>query len=133
MENKFIVGIASFLTGVIISRIIIEKAMKTLSQEEKARLIDGFTGTRTYGFIPVLVAILIFIGLNRYSDFNKQTILYAYTVLLSFVIVGMQIFVIRKLTKLEFPKSYIKKYNFSRVIYFLGLGGFIWSLFVKYN
>lgn len=126
-----IVGVSLLMAGIIISRILNEKAMKVLSQEDKARLIDGFSGARAYGFIPLVILIGAFIGLNKYSNLDKQMIFYVYIILLLAFVVGMQIFVSRKLTKLEFPKSYIKKFSFSRAVYFLGFGAFICLLLTK--
>lgn len=122
MIVSYPVGIISFLIAVIVSRILNEKAMKKLSQEDKARLIDSFSGMRAYGFIPVVLIIIIYFLIVEFTAIDGAVLHIGYIVLLLLFIIGMQSFIYNKLTKLNFPKEYIKVFNVSRIIYFVGIG-----------
>ncbi len=48
-------GIIALLVSLVASRIINEQGYRTLTSEQKIRLMDGFSNARAYSMIPVLV------------------------------------------------------------------------------
>ena len=50
-------GYIALFAGVIVSRIINERGYRILSNEEKVRLMDGFSKARAYSLIPLLLLI----------------------------------------------------------------------------
>ncbi len=131
MDTQSIIGMVFLFAGIIISRIINERAMKKLTADEKVKLIDGFSGLRLYSIIPIVVVIGLFVVLNRYSTLSSITVFVIYISLLLFIVFALQMVVHKKLLSLEFPKSYLKMYHISRVFYLTGFGGFLATLFVK--
>ncbi len=59
-------GITVFAALYIASRVIGERALRRLSQEEKARLIDKFSGFRIFSAVVVLLFVLIFLAAENY-------------------------------------------------------------------
>jgi hypothetical protein len=57
----FYIGLAGMFTGLIVSRILLERALRLLSADEKLRLLDNFSRLRAFGSIPlVLIAFMFF-------------------------------------------------------------------------
>jgi len=50
-------GYIALFAAVIVSRIINERDYRILSNEEKVRLMDGFSKARAYSLIPLLLLI----------------------------------------------------------------------------
>ena len=50
-------GFIALLLAVLASRIINERGYRHLSSEEKVTLMDGFSKTRAYSMIPIIILI----------------------------------------------------------------------------
>jgi hypothetical protein len=64
-----LLGLAMFVGAYIVSRIVRERALKRLSTEQKAQLLDAFSGYRTYFMsaavcLPFLYFVAIKSGLQ---------------------------------------------------------------------
>jgi|WetSurMetagenome_2_1015567.scaffolds.fasta_scaffold915455_1 hypothetical protein len=117
-----------FIACWFIGRLINENALKGLSIEEKAKLIDGFSGIRIYSIIPVAVICIAYIVAIKFMTINHAILISTYLLFLLLYIIVISVFVFRKLSNLGYPKSYINKYALSRVIQFIGVGIFFIAL-----
>lgn len=121
MNDLSNVGIVVLLLCIVVSRIISERALKTLNQEEKMALVDSFSKLRTYNLIPLVVLFLVFLA-TQYLAPSMGTTPYIVFLcaILAFLII-LQYVIFLKLKKLEMPDHYTKKYVCSR---FIVIGGF---------
>lgn len=115
----------ALLVAVFSSQLINEAAIKKLTQNQKADLIDGFAKNRIWSYALVIGLVGIYflsLELNLASFFWIQTAYFFLIVLL----MGIQSYLTyRKLVASEFPESYIKSYFLGVGIRFLGLILFI--------
>src|ERR1044071_9511846 len=106
MFNDTTFGLIVFVSTYIIGRIINENALRKLSVEQKAAILDSFSAYRVYSLIAIAV---IFVGyilsvyfLSRY-DYFVNTFFFA---LIIGVMLYNSFFAYRKLYALKMPDSY---------------------------
>ena len=120
-----------FIGLILLGRYINAQAIKKLSVEKKAELLDTFSTFGIFSIIPLLVII----GLTYWiaDNFNNHSFTYLYlaAILIILYIIGIQIYIYRKLIKLNYPISYIRHYILSVCIRFLAVGVLILPMFIK--
>lgn len=120
MEFHTIALLTMFIC-MILSRIIITKATKTLDQEKKATLVDMSSGKGLISLIVWLVIIMFFIIAMKF-EWLSLGITFGILIILSIGLPAMLIYSqYQRLRKNEFPNSFIKSYILSTLISFLGL------------
>jgi hypothetical protein len=67
-----------FIACWFIGRLINENALKELSIEEKAKLIDGFSAMRIYSIIPVAVICVAYIVAIKFMTINHAILKLTY-------------------------------------------------------
>lgn len=121
-QDPFLLVIVVVFATIVISRIISERALKHLSSEDKARLLDSFSGYRIFNSALLLGILIIWIvAINHLPHWRSAlTIIFV----LSFLGASAAISVLsyRKMKGLNLPASYIKSYLLSLAIQYLGVG-----------
>jgi len=120
MELTSNMTIVIFVVTILLSRYINSKAIKKLSMEKKAKLIDTFSGFSVWSIVPLLVIIG---GFYFAVDYMGNYLLYLALLLLvsSVYVIGLQVYIYKKLKNMDYPMSYIKQYILSVVVRFVGL------------
>jgi len=102
-----------FIGAVIAGRFISESALRRLSSDEKAKLLDGFSLLRKLNLVLlVLVVILAYL--------LEIEMLWAVALYLT----GLAVYTYRKLGALDLPNAYSRLYLLSMLITYGGLAGF---------
>lgn len=127
MDQFFIIIIFSVVLFVFSSRIQ-SKAQKELTDQEKVKLINEFSGGRVFKIIPVLI-ILLFYYLNfkfRVIEYNLMNYLYfgGLTVLFIFYIYKND----QKLANLNFDKKFINKFRIASLLRIIAIGIFFFAI-----
>ncbi|MFC4994761.1 hypothetical protein [Rubritalea tangerina] len=122
-------GFIALLGAIFISRLLNEKAYKSLSDEEKLRLMDGFSSNRTYSMIPLIVLIGAYFLLMKVEAVDKGILSLTYFLLLAVFIITRIVFNQRKLTSLNLPDSYKSKFKLSQIISLVGVAWFFYTIF----
>jgi len=120
MELTSNITIMIFMVTILLSRYINSEAVKKLSMEKKAELIDTFSGFSVRSMVPLL---LIIGGFYFAVNYMENYLLYL-TLLLSVAgvyVVGLQVYIYKKLKNMDYPLSYIKQYILSVVVRFIGV------------
>lgn len=109
-----------FFVAVIASRILSSRALKLLSSDQKAALVDAFSGLRAYSLIPlvaIMAAYFIFMQ-HPVMSFQALTILY----LGAFVayIAWNFWFTRRRLLRLDLPRAYLTWIGIARGLQLAG-------------
>ncbi|HEV7646070.1 MAG TPA: hypothetical protein VGO50_19190 [Pyrinomonadaceae bacterium] len=125
-------GLVVFVSTYIIGRIINEGALRKLSVEQKAALVDAFSSYRIYSLIGVAV---IFVGyilsvyfISRY-DYFVNTIFFA---LIICVMLYNTFFAYKTLYTLGLPPGYMKSFWLSSIIQYVGVLILFMSVLGKY-
>ncbi len=117
----FEIGIAAFIVAVVISRMLIQKANKHLSIEEKAKLVDLSGGLNSYGILVILPLVGIYWFLAKNTDIPYSALIIGYFFLALAFIIFLQVANYRRITNLKFPSQYVSTYLISRVVYLAGV------------
>lgn len=125
-------GFIALFIAIIVSRIINEKAFKLLTDEEKLRLMDGFSKSRAYSIIPLLILVGIYFYLvTKISlDSGPITIIY-FGMLIVYVVVRVTL-TVKKLNQLNMPANYRKLLTVSQAVSLLGFAWLFYSLIQSY-
>jgi len=67
-------GLIVLLVAIVVSRMLSERGYRTLDADAKLRLMDGFSKTRSYSMIPLLVLIGAYWCLMTQTSMNKQSL-----------------------------------------------------------
>ena len=122
-------GFVALLVAVVVGRLLNERAYRTLGSEEKLRLMDGFSKTRAYSMIPLLVLIGGYWYLATQTSLNKLTLSVVYFVLLIVYVVVRSVWNQVKLAQLEMPADYQRKFTITQVVSLLGVAWFFFAMF----
>lgn len=106
-----------------------ERGYRTLNDEEKIRLMDGFSKTRAYAMIPVIALIGVYFFLMKKTDLDKTVLSIAYFTLLVLFVIIRSILSHRKLSKMNLPNSYNNPYTLAQVVSLVGVAWFFYTIF----
>ena len=122
-------GFIALLVAIVISRFINERGYRALEPDQKLRLMDGFSATRMYSMVPLLVLVAAFWFLVTKTDVNKQVVTIAYFGLLAIYVVVRTILNQKKLTTLEMPQQYRRSFMIAQAISLVGFAWFFYTVF----
>ena len=109
-----------FVIGAVIAgKFISESALKRLSSEEKARLVDGFSLLRKLNLIVLLLVLVL-------AYLLEIDMLWAAAIYL----IGLAGYIYRKLSGLDLPNAYTRLCLLSMLITYGGVAGFFVLVFV---
>jgi hypothetical protein len=122
-------GYLALLVAIVISRFINEKGYRVLKDDEKLRLMDGFSKTRAYSMIPVLILIGGYYLLMTKSSLDRRLITVIYFSLLIAFVLLRSIMNQKKMKSLNLPAEYRKCFTISQIISLIGVAWFFFAVF----
>lgn len=118
-----------FFVSIIASRIINERGYRKLNSDEKLRLMDGFSKTRAYSMLPLLVLIAAYYFFMTQINVDNRSLTICYFFLLVLYVVVCSFLNQRKLVQLELPADYRRMFMISQTVSFLGIACFFFVIF----
>jgi hypothetical protein len=116
--DEMVFAFLVFACAVVINRLLAEKALKRLSVEEKAKLLDSFSGNRVFSVVLMLIVVVAFFIVSKaWPDFGS-TLVWGLLVLLLLMSIGNGLFSYLKLKKLSVPKQYISNFLIRCLVYY---------------
>jgi hypothetical protein len=114
--------IVVLFAAIVISRIITERALKRLSSDDKARLLDSFSGYRIFNSALLLGLFIVWLVTIEFLPHWRYTLTVIFV--LSFLAVSAAISVLsyRKMKGLGLPADYIKSCLLGLAIQYVGVG-----------
>jgi len=122
-------GFVALLAAIVASRMINERGYRLLDSDAKLRLMDGFSKTRSYSMIPLLILIAAYWYLITQTSLDKQLLNIGYFGLLIVYVVVRSILNQTKLTQLAMPADYRRMFSIGQVVSFLGIAWFFFAVF----
>jgi len=122
-------GIIALLVAMIASRFLSERGYRTLSPEQKLRLMDGFSSTRMYSMGPLLVLIAAFWFLMTQTDVNRQVVTMTFFGLLIAYVITRTVMNQRKLHVLDMPAEYRRSFLIAQAVSLAGIAWFFYTAF----
>jgi hypothetical protein len=125
-------GLIGLVVAVMISRIIMERALKRLGPDVKARMVDAFSAYRIYNYAAILTLMVLYFACVRYFP-QQSSVITPVFFLLFLVVTGVVSFLsYRKLKALEMPSHYVRSYLINLGIQYLGIGFLFAPIVAKY-
>ena len=121
-------GIVVLLATALAARMISERGYRTLTDEQKVRLMDGFSTQRAYSLIPLVLLIGGFFLLISNTDLDRTLLTTAYFGLLVLYVLIKAVFNHWKMKSLEMPASYRRHFLASQAIAMLGVAWLLYAM-----
>ncbi len=122
-------GLIVILIAMVVSRMINKRGYRLLTDDEKLRLMDGFSKDRAYSLIPILALIGLYWFLMTKTDIEQGFLNIGYFVLLIAYILVRSVLCQKKLTRLNISDQYKKLFTAAQVVSLLGLAWFFFTMF----
>jgi hypothetical protein len=129
--NNIIFYLIGFFVVIYIARLMGEKAIKHLSSEQKAGLIDLFTKERRYGSAIILTLVIVFLIVLQTRLVAPIVAFIAYFVVMIGYIIVKNYRTYTKLTAHNYPAEYIRKVLLATIIAALGIIIFFGLIFYQ--
>jgi hypothetical protein len=114
-------GLVVFIAALLISRVIRERALRNLEEDEAARLLQGFSGFRTYSLVAVLALVAVFFGISyAYPQQSFRTAQVFMGILVAFLLIT-GVIAFRKLKELRMPDAYLNSYLLATFVQYAGI------------
>ena len=115
------VGVVVFILCIMVSRIVAERALRTLAPDQKLALLEAFSGARAYYFIPIAVFVILYMVVVYLLPEHHDVSFYGFLSLAVLSVLGMSGVSYYKMKRLDLPRSYLVRFGLSRVISLLGV------------
>jgi hypothetical protein len=120
MDN-FMFAIIGLLIIVLVSKVLNDKAIAQLSTEKKADLIDLFQRKRTRDMIFNISLLILFFGAQKFFPAYTWVNLSVFISIIFIFLIASTIKSTAILKKADFPIEFIRSYQTSAAIRFVGL------------
>lgn len=125
-EYIFFIGMGIMITTIIVSKILSEKGLKTLTNEEKGMLISNFSKTRMASVIILMSIVVIYLaamysGASVWLSNHNIDPTLSYFVLIALYIVILSTYTLKKQREMGLPKSYLDAQLKSQIVRFVGI------------
>jgi len=125
-EYYFYLGMGIMITSIIVSKILSEKGLKTLTNEEKGMLISNFSKTRMASVIILMSIVIIYLaamysGASVWLSNHNIDPTLSYFVLIALYIVILSTYTLKKQREMGLPKSYLDAQLKSQIVRFIGI------------
>ncbi len=120
----FFVPFMVLLVSIFLARIINERSYKTISTEEKARLIDLFSRSRIVGLAIIIVLIAFLFLAPQWGVLSATTTLAVYIASLLVYFAAFTVHSFRVLRRNGYERSFIRLYSLGVIVRFAGLAIF---------
>jgi hypothetical protein len=130
--NDPTVGIMVFLGAMLINRVLGERALKRLNAEEKARLLDSFSGYRIYGTMVLVILALFYFAVSKTSPQLRFTLARGFFGLLVLSSLVTSLLSYLKLKSLDLPQFYVNNFLVRSGLYFTGLMFLVFTFVSRY-
>ncbi len=124
----FISGVFVLFAAIVIARVIHERAFRALDSEAKLRLMDGFSRSRAYSMVPLLILIGAYWYFMSHSSLDRGLLGVAYFGLLIVYIVVRSLWNQVKLVQLDMPAEYRRMFTMAQVVSLLGVAWFFFAV-----
>jgi len=115
LKEPAVLAMLGFFACVAMSRLLMERALSRLSAEEKATLVDAFSGQRKYSMLILLGVIGLAVA---FPDTLASGIYFLVVSLYVLIALALSF---RKLHRLELSSSYIRHYVAGQAIQLAGM------------
>jgi uncharacterized membrane protein len=126
-----IIGFVAFISAYIAGRIISERALKLLNQQEQAKLLQGFSKYRIFSLVGVIILVVAHYALQSLMPNSYFATMPVFIGVLVLYLLVNSFYAYKKLKGLEMPDKYINQFLLSTLIQYVGIFVFFGFLLNK--
>ena len=131
-DSEITIGLLAWVFALLINRLLAERALRELTSEQKASLLDSFSSFRTYGKIAVAVLLIVFIGAIQILPALRLEFLWIFLAVVFLSQIARLTWSYLRMRKLDVPKSYVNSFVLRCIIYFSGVTIFIFMMIKRF-
>jgi hypothetical protein len=130
MQRQILWAFGFVIATVVFSRILTERAIRSLSTAERQRLFDSFSRMRMWNMLPLLVLLLMLLVVEQIFPSSADVLYPLFLGLIVVFLIAVYGLVLHKLRALQLPRTFEKRFLAARAVSVLGFLGFIVFLLV---
>lgn len=119
--DKSIIGFIVFIATYIVGRIISERALNILSENERGKLLQGFSKYRIFSLVGIIVLVIVHYALQSSMPNSYFASMPVFIGALVLYLLINTVYAYKKLRNLEMPDRYINQFLFSTLIQYIGI------------
>lgn len=119
--NLLILGIIVFIGLTIWGRVVQEKGLRALSDEQRAAVLEKVAATRKWSIIFLAGIVLGFLLLAYYVEIDRIVAMYAYFAAFILYTISVSALGISAQRKLDLPQNYMKSQWLASILRLVGL------------
>ncbi len=119
--NLLIFGIIVFIGLTIWGRVVQEKGLRVLSDEQRLAVLEKVASTRKWSIIFLAGIVLGFLLLAYYVEIDRIVAMYAYFAAFIIYTIAVSALSISAQRKMDLPQDYIKSQWLASILRLLGL------------
>lgn len=116
-----IIGFVAFIIAYIAGRIISERALKLLNENERLKLLQGFSKYRIFSLVGVIILVVMHYALQSLMPNSYVASMPVFVGVLVLYLLLSSIYAYKKLKNLEMPDNYINQFLLSTLVQYIGL------------
>jgi hypothetical protein len=105
--------------GVVLSRVISERAFRRLDDQMKIAIMNEFSGMRIWNIVPVLAIVIFMVAGNAFYAGHELLVFGLFVVALVAYFIITHRMIRKKMVKVQAPESYLRKFMAARWISYL--------------
>jgi uncharacterized membrane protein len=119
--DKSVIGLVVFIAAYIGGRLISERALKILNENEKTKLVDGFSKYRIFSLIGVIALVILHFAVQSLMPNSYFASFHTFVGILVLYLLLSSLYSYNKLKNLEMPDKYINQFLLSTLVQYIGI------------
>jgi uncharacterized membrane protein len=119
--DKSVIGLVVFIAAYIGGRLISERALKILNENQKAKLVDGFSKYRIFSLIGVIALVILHFAVQSLMPNSYFASFHIFVGILVLYLLLSSLYSYNKLKNLEMPDKYINQFLLSTLVQYIGI------------
>ena len=124
MGPDFLLGLVIFFGFLFIGRVFNMKAINSLTNEEKGKMITVLQGLQKFYLFPIIIIVITMYLVSKMEIISPQHLFIFYFIIIAIYLVGINVFVYKRLSGLNFKKDFNKNSIISKILNYIGLAVF---------
>ena len=120
MGPDFLLGLVIFFGFLFIGRVFNMKAINSLTNEEKGKMITVLQGLQKFYLFPIIIIVITMYLVSKMEIISPQHLFIFYFIIIAIYLVGINVFVYKRLSGSNFKKDFNKNFIISKILNYIG-------------
>ncbi|WP_457676050.1 hypothetical protein [Thiolapillus sp.] len=129
-----VVIFAIFFTALILGRYLNHQGIRQLNRAQKASLFDVCGGFSVWSMLPLLILGLgLYVAMTHGPEQIRVVLIGVLLLLMVVYVVGLQVYIFRKLKRMDFPQAYINRYMAAVAVRVVGVAALLYPVVTAFT